>query len=158
MTTPSSNGNTRNEANKLLRRCVCSSHAQVDSRGTWLPKKIVVTYFAMRSRPGFVSDVPVLEETFNISKIETGKIPAEQFVLNYTEPGTMIVDQASPKALSSPGGKLTYFIPATLADLDRQAAKNRSSGYFAWIVLGNIALVALVACFALIKFRAKSAI
>ena len=102
-----------NESQTLIRKCICSDFVRVGERDVWLPKNVTISFYEFFSRPGFITETPLLSETYSVTALSTETIPESQFVLNYTEPGTHIVDETSREVDGEPKQQESYFIGPT---------------------------------------------
>lgn len=109
----------------LLRRSVCSDFEQVTGRSLWLARRCV-TEFHEFPTVTTVSKERLVTQTFEVSACDPRPVPDEQFVLNYTEPGTVIQDNTFPEAKGSPRGIVTYVVPPRAEDLVGVIAKARA--------------------------------
>lgn len=85
---------------------------QLKGRDVWLPRSSTADYYTWTTIPGTYFKSPVLSHVVEVSEFRLDRVPDEQFVLNYTKPGTIILDHTAPE------GSLTYQIPADDLFLD----------------------------------------
>ena len=102
-----------NDSQTLVRKCLCSDFVRVGERDVWLPQNVTIIFYEFFSRPGFITETPLLSETYSVTALSTETIPESQFALSYTEPGTHIVDETAPEVDGEPKRRESYFIGPT---------------------------------------------
>lgn len=97
----------------IILRCDNSDFERLGSRAVWLPTNCVRNYFWNTQPPvGFkFSATPFHIEVCHVIAMSDRADPAAQFSLNYTKPGTVIIDGSQPNIVK------TYQIPTPLENL-----------------------------------------
>ena len=166
----------------LLVRCDCSDFEKLPDHSVWLPRRCESEIHELHTQlyykwPDFSLLVPqltfqfddsFLTEIVEVTELTQPPFPAEQFVLNYTEPGIYIEDHTLPEAERSQFGGIGYRLGQTLEQTsqnlalaiekqtngkDRQQRRGRATRQadarrwtpLNWFILANIIVLPLVA-------------
>jgi hypothetical protein len=103
----------------LLLRCDCSGFERCPDRELWLPRTCKIDHYEFDTAPGKFFTAPIVSELYEVSSFKWQDAANEQFVLNYTMPGTRVRDWTLPEAKLSHDGYVYYTVPARREDLDR---------------------------------------
>ena len=76
----------------LVSRSRCGDFEQLPNRQLWLPKTIEIDYRMYRTAPGVVFAAPFLSNVIHVTELSGEPAPDSQYVLDYKEPGTYIMD------------------------------------------------------------------
>jgi len=104
-------------ADTLLQRADCSQFEQIPGRQLWLPRRIETQMYEWYSLPGTALKDSFLSQIVVVSAYDGSRVPDETFKLDYTAPGTMVVDGTDPAGAKLKNGSISYTIPARLQDL-----------------------------------------
>jgi hypothetical protein len=101
------------EDGTLLRQCNNREFEQLKGRGLWLPRECQVDhYWSIRAPEGFrFSTSPIHSEFIKVTELVPAVLKDENFALNYTKPGTYVMDKTNPENTQ------LYMIPASLESL-----------------------------------------
>ncbi|MDP9173832.1 MAG: hypothetical protein M3O30_08200 [Planctomycetota bacterium] len=97
----------------LLYQANSEQFEQVAGRDLWLPKLTTIDYHTFGTVPGKSFEEPIVRRFIELTSVSARPVRPEQFVLDYREPGSRIIDRTVP------GEAENYQIPAPAADLDR---------------------------------------
>ena len=94
----------------LLLRSTCSDFQQLPHRQLWLPQRYVIVYSTFRTAQGVVFADPFLSQVVQVTELSGARVPDSQFVLEYTQPGTFVMEfpGPDPQDKSSPPQPLNY--------------------------------------------------
>ena len=113
------------EAGQLRSQAECTDHSKIPGHEIWLPRKWRTDNYISGNYPGEIFKVPFHTDLMEVSEFDTKRVPEEQFTLNYTVPGTNVMDNTLPEAKLGKGG-VAYKIPANRHDLDRVIEEARA--------------------------------
>ncbi|MCA9078648.1 MAG: hypothetical protein KDA93_26720 [Planctomycetaceae bacterium] len=108
----------RNNHGQLLVESRCEDFEHLPERNVWLPRLCTVRHFSYDTVPGRLFQDPILIEEARVSSIDLSPIEASRFVLNHTEPGTVINDGTASGAANEPGGYLRTVIGEKEKEVD----------------------------------------
>lgn len=112
----------------LLSRSISSDFVQEPGRPVWLPRRIETEMHEMpnQSTPDPVLVDSILSEVLEITTYDFARVPDDAFALNYTKPGTFVVDYTDATAKSS-DGSIRYQIPERPQELTAVIQKARNA-------------------------------
>ena len=87
----------------LLSRSNFLDFQQVPGRQLWLPRRVETEMHEVPNLPGKVIAETILMNILEVTAYDFERVPDNTFVLNYTKPGTFIVDYSDPAAKTSDG-------------------------------------------------------
>ncbi len=172
------------DPDRLLVRCESSEFEKLPNRPVWLPRHWeseiheFERYFRLEFRgPGHISndmetlsflfEDSFLTEVVEVQKLSGEPVPAEQFVLNYTQPGTQIVDDTEAVQTGERKGGVGFAVGQTPAETlrnkevalnqrlvgtrqaDQQAilVRPKPQPIMRWFLIGNSIAILLVGAF-----------
>lgn len=155
----------RTESGVLQHQLDGSNFQQLPGHALWLARESRVDSYVTNALPGETFDIPIKTLIVNVSEYNTKTVPDSQFTLEYSTPGTLIVDRTLPEAKLGQGG-VTYRVPVNPDDLGqvitearestRLAAERRSWETTKSILIGVNALILIVVIVYLVRrYRRK---
>jgi hypothetical protein len=152
------------KAGNLAAQTDCLDFVQLPHTKLWAPRRIATDMYY----PQFSATEPLVKQQFIVSEIRDDPVPADRFVLAYTEPGTVVADSRIPGADKTSGERITYQVPADPGRLDevidaatrglqpkpRWLLNSRS-----WFVVANAGIALMVGVWWLIarRYRRRTA-
>ena len=107
---------TRSKPDTLLNRTDCSQFEQIAGRQLWLPRKVESELHELPMLPGAVlKKEEAATQTLEVSAFDGSRVPDETFVLNYTQPGTIVHDGTDAGSTKFARGFIRYTAPARRA-------------------------------------------
>jgi hypothetical protein len=146
-----------------LFRTKCGDFRRLPGSDAWFPGTCEVVAYTWETNPVFSAKDPLFKITYSLSDVKAGPFSDDNFVLNYSKPGTDVQDNTLKRANGQPG--VAYKIPANrdqLAQVIEQArgttfqqASSSSSGRWFWLITLNAALVIVLAIVWFVRARAR---
>lgn len=138
----------------LFKATVNDDFTQLKGRVIWLPRRVTYGWYWGPNGP---SDVPSESHVITVSEALPDSAPAAQFVLDYSAPGTHVVDRTRDL-----NGE-EHIVPATQQALDRAATDARQAGehHTSWslgvVVLITLGILVLACCIIWFIVRRRAA-
>jgi len=141
---------------KLLFATACDEFEAVGDSKLRLPKVCKVEAHTWETRPGYVSDAPLLRTEYRLVGIAHRAFSDDDFRLWYKAIGSSVVDTT----LTPDGRPVAYRVPASGVDLDRVISEAMRGGDrpqgsvdWTWLILVNVAILGVIAAAVVIRKR-----
>ena len=138
---------------------------QIGVSSLWLPKKCAVDWHVWREPGPFEVQQPLSEVVMKVSlttsELKRQALPADQFTLDYQQPGNLVLDSRFPEAKDDEHGFVRYTVPASAEHLDdviAHARANTGKRVGSWrgaIFLVNVLLTGCIVAWIVIRRRAS---
>lgn len=145
--------------NELLAMGENLKFRRIERSSLWLPEECRTSYYTWPTAGGALFAEPLISLAVNVKSISLDLQPPEKFSLNYTTPGTLVLDKTADE------GSVDYQVPASPADLDEVIRRARGDGILAargtvqrywWILIAAGLVMILLAMLIWRRARPKS--